>query len=153
MYSRLFLFVISLGFFTIAYNVAVSEAPYYLDNKASIRFISSTAAIIHGIFGQYGASAFFVCLGLIFLYFIFSLRNIDYETTLPSLSRFTKILLIFIGIPLLSLMLSAYIVRFFQLFEISIDTTSIVLICTFTSWIFGIYKCKSDYFKKPDIWH
>jgi hypothetical protein len=78
--------------------------------------------------------------------------HMDDKKSKPLFSKFTKILMIFIGIPIFSLMLSTYIIRFFQQFEISISSTSIFFFCTLISWLFGVYKCKTDYFKKTDNW-
>jgi hypothetical protein len=62
------MFLISVVLFAVAYNIAMSEVPYYLNESGGgLRLISVTARLIHEFLGKYGASLFFVGLGLFFL--------------------------------------------------------------------------------------
>lgn len=65
----------------------------------------------------------------------------------PPISPFTKVIIIFPGLPLLGLMLSMIVVRLFEILSISVDPKLSVTVFVLFFWGYGIYKCKTIYFK------
>jgi len=65
----------------------------------------------------------------------------------PPLSSFTKILIIFLGFPLFGLIFSMVFVRIFEILGAPISTGATIAVFTLFFWAYGIYKCKTVYFK------
>lgn len=80
-------------------------------------------------------------------YFSLKKPTIIIDKPSPALSPFTKAIIIFPGLPLLGLMLSMIVVRLFEILSISVDPKLSVTVFVLFFWGYGIYKCKTIYFK------
>ena len=65
----------------------------------------------------------------------------------PALTLFTKTLIIFPGLPLFGLLFSMVFVRLFEIFGVPISRGTTVAVFTLSLWVYGVYKCKTVYFK------
>lgn len=139
--SSLILTSILFGAFILVFNIALS---LFFDGKEVLDDLTINILLnsyVHSI------ALVFVALLIVHAFGHVSIGRPSSQIVCPPLSSFTKGLILFVGLPILGLIISMFFVRLVEILAIPISSGVIVAVFTLFFWAYGFYKCKTVFFK------